>query len=57
VKLQMNVNNASTNNTKLESIEAEIKRLVREKEALDQMREDAQYAHKFRKLIVNEQND
>jgi len=41
----------------LESLEDEIKRLVREKEDLDQMREDAKYANKFRSLLVHEPND
>jgi hypothetical protein len=56
------VNNATTNDIKkaksmLESIEVAVRRLVREKEDLDQMRKDAKYAHKFRELIVRQNVD
>jgi len=45
------------NATMLTFIERRLKRLVREKEDLDQMREDARYAYGFRKMIVHESNN
>ena len=47
------MNNAST----LTHFERKLEKLIKKKEDLDQMREDAKYRYDFRKRIINEQND
>ena len=51
------INQKPHNATTLTHFERKLQKLVREKEDLDQMREDARYAHRFRKMVVHESND
>ena len=49
----MKMNNTPT----LQLTEERLKKLIRDKEDLDQMKADAQEMQKFRMLIVHENND
>lgn len=54
----MTTNEMKRNNApSLTLIEENLKKLIRDKQDLDQMRADAEYAYNFRKLIVHEPND
>jgi len=58
VLAEQTVNHRKPHNaTTLTHFERKLEKLIREKEDLDQMREDMRYAHRFRKMIVHEQND
>lgn len=53
----MVTNQKANNATTLTLIEENLKKLIRDKRDLDQMRADAKYAYDFRRMIVSEPND